>query len=186
MDLASRVEGMLFFKSEPMTIGNLALILEVSEEDILNALITLDEALKTRGIVLVRDGATVALMTSPALSSAIEKIKKEELKRDIGKAGAETLAIIAYHDTITRTEIDYIRGVNSTFILRNLLMRGLIERISDMQGYRSYTYRPTIELYAHLGITKKEELPSYQEIRDAIHVHTVETRSEKLSEDETS
>ena len=168
MDLESRVEGILFYISTPMSVRTLAQIFEVSENAIENALRILTETLRTRGIVLVREGTDVQLMTAPGLKDVLEKIKKEELKRDIGKAGAETLAIIAYHTLATRSEIDFIRGVNSGFILRNLLIRGLIERVTSPHDQRSFAYTPTLELYAHLGITRKEELPDYYEVLEEI------------------
>ncbi len=164
MDFATRVEGILFYTSEPMSVRTLAHIFEVEESVIEDALTSLSETLIGRGITLVREGSTVELMTAPGLRDVIEKIKKEELKRDIGKAGSETLAIIAYHEYVTRAEIDFIRGVNSGFILRNLLIRGLIERIPNPHDQRSFAYKPTLELYAHLGITRKEELPDDEEM----------------------
>ena len=168
MDLASRVEGILFYTSEPLSVRTLAHIFETEEIAVEEALALLTTTLEGRGITLVREGSVVELMTAPGLREVVEKIKKEELKRDIGKAGSETLAIIAYHEYVTRAEIDFIRGVNSGFILRNLLIRGLIERIPNPHDQRSFAYKPTLELYAHLGITRKEELPEYDEMITAI------------------
>jgi len=65
-----------------------------------------------------------------------------------------------YRGPISRAEIDRIRGVNSSFILRNLLIRGLIER-SDGGSERSYSYQTTPSLLAHLGIEHKEQLTNY-------------------------
>lgn len=182
MDLASRVEGILFFKSEPMTISALARITGSQETEITAALLMLEGALQSRGIVLVREAEKVTLMTSPQLAATLEEMRRDELKRDIGKAGAETLAIISYQECVTRAEIDYIRGVNSTFILRNLLVRGLIERVPHPHDQRSFAYRPTIALYAHLGITRKEELPNYEEIQDAIRSYAAETTNENATQ----
>jgi len=174
MGLEAQVEGILFYKAEPLCVSVLAEICEVSLMDTEDALTALAVHLQTRGIVLVREGETVQLMTAQGLAHTLEKIRKEELKRDIGKAGAETLAIIAYRTAVTRAEIDYIRGVNSTFIIRNLLIRGLIERIPNPTDQRSFAYRPSLALYAHLGITKKEELPQYAEMIEEIRKHHTE------------
>ena len=86
----------------------------------------------------------------------------------MGKAGLETLSIILYQGPITRSEIDYIRGVNSNFILRNLLVRGLIEKIVSPKDTRSFMYRPTFELLQHIGVSKIENVPDYQKIRTEI------------------
>lgn len=175
----------MFYTSEPMSVLQLSKICEVSEGEITQAVLNLETQLTGRGISLVHEGTTIGLMTSAAASDLIEKIRKEELKRDIGKAGAETLAIIAYNESVTRAEIDFIRGVNSTFILRNLLMRGLIERIPNPQDQRSFAYKPTLELYAHLGITKKEELPQYHEMVEEIQKYKAETKIKNTDEEQT-
>lgn len=108
------------------------------------------------------DGEEASFGTHPELSSLIEEMQKEEVSRDLGKAGLETLSIILYKHPVSRREIDYIRGVNSSYILRNLLMRGLIEKTEGGAGERSYSYKPTLELMRHLGLTRTEDLPNYE------------------------
>ena len=186
MNLEVLIEGVLFYVSEPISIARLAKLLEVEVGEIDQAIVMLEASLSGRGITLVRESDTLALMTAPALSTVIEKIRKEELRRDSGKAGAETLAIVAYNTSITRAEIDFIRGVNSTFVLRNLQMRGLIERIQNPQDQRSYAYRPTVALYAHLGISRKEDLPEFAEITEAIQSYTAEHTKDDLNLTQTS
>jgi segregation and condensation protein B len=112
----------------------------------------------------------VALGTHPDLSELMLSIRKEELSRDIGKAGLETLSIILYKGEVARSEIDYIRGVNSSFILRNLLIRGLVERFTNPSDSRSYLYKPTFQLMSFLGITKIEDLPKYEEVEEQLEV----------------
>lgn len=168
MSLESKIEAILFFKGEPVSITHLAKILEVKTEEIEDALLKLEKALEARGLALVRDGNDIVLETSPEASEIIKKISKDELDREIGKAGLETLSLVLYHGPISRREIDYIRGVNSAFILRNLLIRGLIEKTDAKEGERSFTYKPTLELISHLGLTKKEDLPEYEQVRGEI------------------
>jgi segregation and condensation protein B len=83
----------------------------------------------------------------------------------LGKAGLETLAIILYQGPISRADIDYIRGVNSQFIVRNLLIRGLIERVDNPTDARSFLYKTTLDLLSHLGISKIQDLPEYDQVR---------------------
>src|SRR5690606_13566672 len=85
--------------------------------------------------------------------------------RDLGKAGLETLAIIMYKGKASKKEIDYIRGVNSGFIIRNLLIRGLIRREEESDD-RSFSYSPTAELLAFMGISKVEDIPEYEAMRE--------------------
>jgi segregation and condensation protein B len=94
-------------------------------------------------------------------------MRKNELKQDIGKAGAETLAIILYQEPITRSAIDRIRGVNSSFILRNLQIRGLIERVPNPAG-NGNAFACTPSLLAHLGLTSKSQLPDFARVADSL------------------
>src|SRR3989344_6444669 len=161
--LDKKIESILLFKNEPVSISFLTKTLGATTGEIKEALGALESFYKERGIVLVTDGESVALGTNGEHSELIEKIQKEELSRDLGRAGLETLAIILYRGAVSRREIDYIRGVNSSFILRALMIRGLIERTESETGERSYSYKPTLELLRHLGVTKREDLPNYDE-----------------------
>lgn len=168
MNLDSRIEAVLFYKSEPVKKAWLAEFFNVSGEDIEQALATLATMLEQRGLRLTRTNTDVQLVTAPEVASSIEQIRKDEQSADIGKAGAETLAIILYRGPISRAEIDRIRGVNSTFILRNLLIRGLIERKSHPTDSRSWVYAVTPELMNHLGVQSREALPEFSTMMDAL------------------
>jgi segregation and condensation protein B len=162
MNLENKIEAILFFKNEPLTFSELSKLSGVSIEEVKEAVSNLQNVYKERGVVLIHDGESVTFGTNPAFSELIEGIQKDELSRDLGRAGLETLAIVLYKGPITRREIDYIRGVNSAFVLRTLLIRGLIERVDTESGGRGYSYKPTLKLYEYLGITRKEDLPEYQ------------------------
>ena len=168
MQLSEMIEGVLFYKAAPMKIAALARFFEVSEEQILEALQGLKNRLEGAPVRVLVTDTDAGLVTAPELSETIEKLRKDEFKRDIGKAGAETLAIVLYRGPLTRAEIDSVRGVNSTFILRNLLIRGLVERRDNPKDQRTFLYAGTPELLAHLGITKREELPGFGEIMNAL------------------
>lgn len=165
MKLDSKIEALLFFKGGIMEVKELAELLGENKESIENAINKLKENLSGRGIKLIQKEDEVMLATPKEMSGLIEEIRKGELTKDIGKAGAETLATILYNGPITRAEIDYIRGVNSTFILRNLLIRGLVEKASSPKDQRSFLYRPTLELLSFLGIKNIEELPEFDKVQ---------------------
>lgn len=167
-NLDKKIEAVLFYKNEPMETKKLAGILEVSEGEIKLGIQKLKERLVGGGLVLIENGDEVSLATSKENSQLIEKIAKDEMSSDIGKAGLETLSIILYKEGVSRREIDYIRGVNSSFILRNLLIRGLIERYPSETDKRLFVYKPTIALFAHLGIKNKEELPEYVILKEKV------------------
>ncbi len=168
MDLDKKIEAILFWKGEPMKLKKLADMFSVSLEDIQFGINTLKESLQNRGVALIEKEDEVMLATAPEFSSIIEELTKEELSKDLGKASLETLSIVLYQGPIKRSEIDYIRGVNSQFILRSLLVRGLIEKITDPKDARTFVYKPSFELLAHLGVKNIEELPEYEAVRKDI------------------
>lgn len=181
LDLPSQIEAVLFFKGEPVSFLKLSQLLKTTKEKIAEAIIQLEIKLKDRGTVLVINNETVMIGTSPEASTLIEEITKEELHRDLGKAGMETLAIILYKSPISKKEVDYIRGVNSSFIIRNLLIRGLINR-KEIKGERGYVYEPTLELLAFMGITKRDELPEYSEVLKELENFSKNDELEKQQE----
>ncbi len=168
MNLASKIEAILFWKGEPISFKKLGQFLDAPEEAITSAIAELETNLKGRAIVLIRKDDEVMLGTSPELGTLIEDLTKEELTKELGKAGLETLSIVLYKGPIRRSQIDYIRGVNSNFILRNLLIRGLVEKISDPKDQRSFLYRPTFEVLSYLGLSKTEDLPEYRTVTEEI------------------
>jgi chromosome segregation and condensation protein ScpB len=86
MNLEQSIESILFFKAEPVSLQYLAQQLERPQEDVAEALDRLESALSGRGIRLMRDGESVLLATAPESSDLIERIRKEELSKDTGKA----------------------------------------------------------------------------------------------------
>ncbi len=168
MKLTYLLESILFWKNEPLSIKKLCLLSGSSEEEVSSALTELEEIRKETGTVLLRKEDEVSLGTSKEAGHVIETLQKEELSKELSKPALETLSIILYKGPLKRSEIDYIRGVNSQFIVRHLEARGLIERIEDPNDNRAYLYKPTFELFAHLGITKKEELPEHDTLQKEV------------------
>jgi segregation and condensation protein B len=168
MNLDAQIEAVLFWKAEPTSIKKLAALFDTSENDIRTAIAVLKNTLHNRGLTLVELEDEVTLGTSKDVSALIEKLTKEELIKDLGKAGLETLSIVLYQGPIARSEIDYIRGVNSQFILRNLLVRGLVEKTENPKDRRAFLYKPSFDLLSHLGISNIADLPDYQTVRKNI------------------
>jgi len=169
LDISARIEALLFFKGEPVTVRSLTGMLKVSEEEAQAGVDALDMALKNarRGIVVMRNGDEVMLGTESTMGVVIEGLIKEELSKDLGKAGLETLAIVLYRGPVARSEVNYIRGVNSNYILRSLLVRGLIEKVEGSTA-RSTMYRPTFELLSYMGVSRVEDLPEYEGVGAAV------------------
>ena len=170
--LIIQLESILFLKGEPASINWLAKTLDKKEEEINIALEQLSKQLENRGVRLVRNGNEAVLATAPESAEILKEVIKSELDSELSKASLETLSIIIYKGAASlaesgrasRAEIDYIRGVNSSFILRNLLVRGLIEREAKMGEDKSYVYKPSLNLLEHLGVISLEELPEYSSV----------------------
>lgn len=165
MELSQEIEGVLFYKACPVKKSALCKIFSIDRETLDVSLQSLTKQLNNGPICLAETETEVQLVTAVELDALIESIRKDDMRRDIGKAGAETLAIIVYKGPISRSEIDRIRGVNSSFILRNLLIRGLIERGVDKNNS---VFNVTTMLLSHLGINNKTELPNYASTLDQL------------------
>lgn len=177
-EISKRIEAILFWKGEPVSKKELQKLLEIDEisktllsainEDISIAInLAIDDlksTLDNRGLCIVEIGDNYTLRTSPSIGGLIEKLQVEELNKDLGKATTETLALIIYRGPIKRSEIDNVRGVNSSYILRNLMIRGLIDKEIDPKNSRTNIYKPSFELLSHLGVTNIESLPNYNEV----------------------
>jgi segregation and condensation protein B len=177
-ELLKKLEAVLFYPAEPVDINFLAKTLEVSKKEVEEGLMGLQETLKDRGVRIIRHEDEVVLSTAPELSELIEKIIKEERERDLGRAGIETLAIIAYKGLVSKKEIEYIRGVNSQYALRNLLLRGLVEKKEAKGDERVVLYSITGDTLRFLGIQSIEELPEIEDVRKALLVPDNETETD--------
>src|SRR3989339_1361479 len=200
-NLQNKIEAILFWKGEPMSRKRLAEILSSSAKasdgqgrigqlELNEAIEKLKENLKNRGIVLIEKDDEITLGTAPELSPLIEKLQKEELNKELSKASLETLSIILYKNGVSRSEIDYIRGVNSSFTLRALSVRGLIEKTTDPKDNRRYIYKPSFETLSFMGIKSVEELPDYSEVSHSVEIAVKnleeENKMEERSEEHTS
>lgn len=170
LKLQSRIEALLFLYGEPMNYKKIAKTLEISESEVETAINAFSSELvaENRGLSLVIDQGKVQLVTKPEFGKLLEDIVKEEVNETLTSAALETLAIVAYSGPISRAEIEYIRGVNSTFMLRNLMIRGLVGREPDPKRSNVYLYRSSLELLKFIGISKTEDLPEYQRFNELV------------------
>ena len=164
MKNSALIEALLFSRAEPWTGVELAKALNLGGQETLDAVAELEAEMSGRGIVLVRAGDTFTLGTQPEAHEILSKLYKEELSKGLSKASIETLSIVMYGEEVTRNKTDYIRGVNSGFILRSLLVRGLIERKPYPRDRKRFMYAPTADLLASFGAAKVEDLPEYARI----------------------
>jgi segregation and condensation protein B len=162
--LAHRIEALLFSEGGPLTKKKLCAQLGCSVEELEAGLVELKLRYQGGGLSLIVSDTEAALAVAEAALETVKKAQEAELGNQIGDAGLEVISILLYKGPSTRAQIDYIRGVNTSSTIRNLLSRGLVERAGNPLDAREYLYRPTTELLAHLGVTEKQELPDYGKI----------------------
>ena len=164
MKTSALIEALLFSRAEPWGFAELAKATGKTETEVGEALAELETALADRGLCVIRTGDSATLGTHPDAHAVLQQLYKEELGKGLSKASVETLSIVMYGTEVTRGKIDFIRGVNSGFILRSLLVRGLIERKPYPRDKKSFMYAPSIDLLAQFGVQNVESLPDYAKI----------------------
>ncbi len=174
MPLDILLEGWLFYRARPVKKIEILKELKISEDDLTVATEKLRSRLIDGALRLTETSDELQLVTAPNLSEFIETLQKITLKKDIGKAGAETLAIILYKGEVTRAEVDHIRGVNSAFTIRDLQTRGLIEhKLTRPNG--EYVFTITSELLNMLGVEKRHDLTNFSSIMSKLDDFTIQT-----------
>lgn len=166
--LASSLIAILFVSGKAMSRSQLCKALHVEEDEIPKVISEAKTLLERQhlGMQLMEFGSTLQLTTEPSVSPIVTEFLKEELEGKLSRSALETLAIVAYRGPISKPDIDYVRGVNSSVMLRTLLIRGLVERSKASNDARTFVYDVAPDLLRHLGIRQREELPDYAEFRE--------------------
>jgi segregation and condensation protein B len=115
------------------------------------------------GIHLLRHGQSVQLVSNPVHSGMITEFLKEEQAGELTRPALETLTIIAYRGPISKVQLDTIRGVNCALILRNLMIKGLVEAKAAKDKLQT-SYQVSMDFVRHLGLTHISELPEYERL----------------------
>ncbi|MSR85108.1 SMC-Scp complex subunit ScpB [Candidatus Uhrbacteria bacterium] len=166
--LSQKIEAILFTTARAQTIKRLAEMCEVSVDEVKAALDVLDEQLTGSALQLTRQGSDIELVTRPELSVVARLALKEEAQGELTRPSLEALAILAYRGPLTRPELEQIRGVQCSLILRNLMLRGLVETHEDTRLGQP-VYAVTIDFLKTLGVDRLEHLPDFA----SLHTHGV-------------
>jgi segregation and condensation protein B len=148
----------LYLSGEPISIKSIAGLLEADVQSVEQALPEVEQKIKETGLLLLRNGDEISIVTSANEAGLVERFWKEELKGDLTPATLQVLSIVAYLGNPTRQTISYIRGVQSSQSIRTLSVRGLIKREGEVCML-------TGDALKQLGVTKVEELPEYERLR---------------------
>lgn len=168
MELIQKLESVLFVSSKPLATEQLAKFVNASEQEVIAALAQLVERKKSEGVVLLNVNGYWQLATHPENVELVKNFLNTDLREKLTDATVEVLGIIAYRQPISKAEIESIRGVNSQYSVRQLLMRGLIEKVSNPNDSRSNLYQVTTEFLQHLGLQSVNDLPEFEKLTSSI------------------
>jgi segregation and condensation protein B len=160
LGLTALVEAILFVSPEPISANQIGNLMDISPREIKNAFNELDQLYEGRGIRLQYHKNKVQITSAPEAASVLENMLNLETTSTLSQAALETLSIVAYQQSITRPQIDSIRGVNSDGVLKTLLNKGLIDDVGRAEGPgRPILYSTTTEFLKYFGLGSSEELP---------------------------
>lgn len=158
-NLIQEIEALLFVAGDDVSTKNLAAHCHISVGQVEDVVHALEKKYNNEsGVVMIRSGAHLRLATNPAIAESVGKYMHANVEGELTRPQLETLTIIAYRAPISKHEIELIRGVNCTLILRNLMMRGFVEEEHDAL---ETTYRATTEFLRFLGLRATKELPEF-------------------------
>lgn len=183
--LRSVLESLLFVCGEPVKTARLAKIAGVGKNEVEAALNELSGDYKKgeRGLRIIQKDGSVQLATDPENAETVGQLVSGELGADLSRSALETLSIVAYRGPITRMQIEAIRGVNASYVLRSLLVRGLVER-KEAPDIRGYLYEISFDFLKALGIESAKQLPDWEilskneKIEEVLKISSPETDSQ--------
>lgn len=170
--LLSVLESILFVAVKPVSTAKLATVIGRDKQEIESFLQQLAARYQNEdsGLRLIHDGHVWQLVTAEKNSIIVKNFLRAESLGELTRPALETLTVIAYRGPVTKSEIETIRGVNCSLILRNLMIRSLIEEIPD-EHEDQQQYRVTLDFLKYIGLTHISELPDFEALS---HHHSLE------------
>jgi segregation and condensation protein B len=177
-DLVRGVEAALFAAEEPLTAEQLSA--HLGGADVREALGELEAHYRERGVRLVERGKRWQFQTAPDLAHLLRR-EKEQVRR-LSRAATEVLAIVAYHEPVSRAEIEAIRGVQTSSGTLDVLMEAGWVRAAGRREVpgRPVIYATTPEFLGHFGLSSRKDLPGIDELKAAGLLDPVDEAYEAL------
>ena len=168
--MESVVEGLLYVQGDlGITLKDIERILGIDEEEAKRIVLSLKNYYddNKRGLRINFLGNTIKLTTREEHKEYYQKLLEEPTSNCLSQSALETLAIIAYNEPITRGNVDSLRGVDSAYVMRRLLAKGLIKECgkADTIG-RPTLYKTTDEFLDYFGMASKDDLPSIEMLNE--------------------
>ncbi len=182
-ELKSNIESLLFIANRPIDKKEIARNVGQRVKDLEGIFNELVEEYKKpdRGINIINNGQSLQMVTNPQNSEYVQKFLKTEVCQELTPASLETLSIVAYRGPLTKLDLEKIRGINCSIILRHLLIKGLITEkiVNKAFAKESKTqtneeqidsdnniYSVSLDFIKHLGINDVQELPDYEKLNN--------------------
>lgn len=165
-DLMGAAEALLFVSDEPVSSARLATIVDVTpiEMDEALALLAAEYEEENRGIQLREVAGGWRFYTHPAYHDAIEKYVLSWDTRKLSQAALEALAVIAYHQPVTRARVNAVRGVNSEAVVSSLVEKGLVREVGREKGAgNAILYGTTRTFLERFGLKSLKDLPPLED-----------------------
>lgn len=161
-----KIQTLLLVSGKPVKIKEIASLLKIKEPEVRAGIDKLQQDFNRAesGWWIVENNDAVELASNPRQAEFIEDYLKLEQMAELTRPALETLTIISYCGPVAKTTLDRIRGVNCALILRNLLIKGLVEEVTIDSAKH---YQVTMEFMNHLGLSEISQLPNY----DKLHEH---------------
>lgn len=172
------LQAILYANGGEMKKSELASLMQISQDELTQHARELEQSITDTGLDLIITETSLSLRSAAKYAEYVTELQKTDSEKDIGTAGLEVLSIVLYKEAVSRAVIDYIRGVNSSGTLRQLVLRGLLERKKNQHDARAWVYTATPELFAYVGITTGEQLPDYETLATALRTQQEEIPNE--------
>lgn len=187
MNIDSVIESLLFVSGDGLAISHIAEILELDEDEVRLHVDKLKEFYisQNRGLQIVEYDDYIQLKTPEENFLYVTKLADSKRKQPLSPAALESLSIVAYHQPVTRSSVEFIRGVNSDGPMTRLVERGLIEESGrlDAPG-RPILYRTTKEFLRSFGLNSLADLPDIKDLSEQFPYIQAEENSEQLEVEE--
>ena len=164
-NLKSKIESLLFVASRPLSLKKICEVVGGEKKEVDEALRELagECSASGRGVQVMEIDGEYQMSTSSDSSKIVKEFLKDEMTGELTRPALETLTIVAYRGPIAKSDLEQIRGVNCSLILRNLMIKGLAEVKSSDKGGEPL-YNITFDFMRYLGIAKQSELPDYEKL----------------------
>ncbi len=160
MSLKSKIESLLFIAAHPLAEKKIAELVGEAVDAVKGTMRELTAEYAEKGVRILKIGNEYQMSTSPDNSGLIRDFVKDETTGELTRPSLETLTIIAYRGPITKAELEQIRGINCSLILRNLMIRGLVAAA----GGGEQRYNITFDFLKFLGVKSAVDLPDYERL----------------------